>query len=84
MELRIDHQGQIACVYGEEFDLAGLGALSIQRVSFVEPDEAGRWWADMLPLSGPRLGPFARRSQALAAEFAWLGNYLFVAGPGQS
>ncbi len=84
MELRIDRQGRIACVYGEVIDLAVLGALSVRRASHVEPDEAGRWWADKLPLAGPRLGPFARRSQALAAESAWLGSYLFVVGPEQT
>ncbi len=84
VELRIDRQGQIACVYSEEIDLALLGALSVRRASRVEPDETGWWWADLLPLAGPRLGPFARRSQALAAELTWLGNYLFVAGPEQT
>ena len=32
----------------------------IRRASHVEPDEAGRWWADLSPVGGPRLGPFAR------------------------
>jgi hypothetical protein len=32
----------------------------------------GRWWADLGPVSGPKLGPFDRRSQALEAEREWL------------
>jgi hypothetical protein len=72
MRLRIDPQGRVLAVYGEAIDLAALGPLSIRRASHVEPDPAGRWWADLGPVGGPRLGPFARRSQALAAERAWL------------
>ena len=30
------------------------------------------WWADMLPMNGPVLGPFVTRSDALAAEVAWI------------
>jgi hypothetical protein len=30
------------------------------------------WWADMLPVSGPVLGPFETRAAALAAEEAYL------------
>ncbi len=37
MELRIDRQGQVVCIYGEEIDLACLGPLSIRRASHVEP-----------------------------------------------
>lgn len=72
MLLRIDSYGQVHCLYTEVVDLAALGPLSIQRASHVEPDDAGRWWADLSPVGGPRLGPYARRSDALAAEVAWL------------
>jgi hypothetical protein len=82
MELRVDPCGQVTCVYCETIDLAVLGSLSIRRASYVEPDENGQWWADLSPVNGPRLGPFARRSEALDAEAAWLKNYLF-AGPEQ-
>ena len=54
-------------------DLAALGKLSIARASRVEPDEAGRWWADLSPVGGPSLGPFAAL-EALAAELRWLGR----------
>jgi hypothetical protein len=41
MLLRIDRQGQVACVYGEVFDLAALGPVTIRRGSHVEPDAGG-------------------------------------------
>lgn len=72
MHLRIDRQGQVHCLYSEAVDLAALGPLSIQRASNVEPDDAGQWWADLSPVGGPTLGPFGRRSDALAAEVEWL------------
>ena len=56
----------------EELDLAALGSLTIQRASHVEPDATGLWWADLTPVQGPCLGPFARRSEALIAEVQWL------------
>ena len=58
-------------------DLAALGAPRITRASHVEPDESGRWLADLAPVGGPVLGPFERRSEALEAEVAWLeANWL--------
>jgi hypothetical protein len=72
MQLRIDSQGQVTCVYDEMLDLTVLGPLTIRRASHVEPDDTGKWWADLAPVGGPRLGPFGHRSQALTAERAWL------------
>ena len=72
MDLLIDSAGSIRCLYGEAIDLAALGKLRIERGSHVEPDAHGRWWADLAPVAGPLLGPFDRRSAALAAEAAWL------------
>jgi hypothetical protein len=75
MHLRIDPQGQVSCVYGEAIDLTLLGSLEIRRASHVEPDAEGRWWAEMAPVGGPKLGPFDRRSQALEAESTWLERH---------
>jgi hypothetical protein len=72
MQLLVDPQGVIFCLYDETLDLSCLGILSIQRASHVEPDGLGQWWADLSPITGPRLGPFAHRSQALKAEHDWL------------
>ena len=76
MNLVIDPLGTVRCVYGEAIPLADLGDLTIRRASHVEPDEAGRWWADLTPVGGPVLGPFDRRSAALEAEAAWLDDWL--------
>jgi hypothetical protein len=72
MDLRIDPGGTVRCVYAEVLDLSVLGSLTITRASHVEPDGDGHWWSDLAPVQGPRLGPFGRRSEALAAEAAWL------------
>ena len=79
MQLLIKPQGQVIGVYDELIDLSALGPLSIRRASFVEPDAQGQWWADLMPVHGPRLGPFPRRSQALNAERTWLEHEWLVA-----
>ena len=81
MQMLIMPDGTLRCLYDEAIDLAALGALQIQRGSHVEPDDRGQWWADMSPVSGPRLGPYPRRSQALTAERVWLeANWLTPPG----
>jgi hypothetical protein len=52
-----------------------LGQLTITRASHVEPDNRGLWQADLTPVGGPLLGPFERRSEALAAERDWLESH---------
>ena len=76
MELVVDAGGDVRCVYGEELDLREFGKLQITRASHVEPDAEGYWWADMGPVGGPVLGPFAERSAALSAERAWVAEQL--------
>lgn len=72
MQLIVMPGGEIHCIYGENIDLPQLGSLAIRRGSHVEPDSVGKWLADLGPVNGPVLGPFASRSQALAAEEDWL------------
>ena len=84
MQLRIDVHGNMHCLYSEALDLFCLGDLTIRRASHVEPDEDGRWWADLAPVGGPCLGPFARRSQALDAEAEWLETHWLVGSPSSS
>jgi hypothetical protein len=77
MDLLISRDGTIRAVYAEEIDLGAIGRPVITRASRVEPDSTGRWFADLTPVSGPVLGPFDRRSEALEAELAWLeANWL--------
>jgi hypothetical protein len=80
MQLVIEPGGVVRCIYGEEIDLAALGSPAIVRASHVEPDRLGRWWADLSPASGPLLGPFGNRSEALTAEHAWLEDN-WLSGP---
>jgi hypothetical protein len=75
MQLVIDRRGTVRGVYAEAIDLSQFGDLTIRRASHVEPDGSGRWCADLAPVDGPILGPFGRRSQALAAESKWLEDH---------
>jgi hypothetical protein len=75
MDLVVTRAGTIRTIYDETIDLAVLGLAVITRASHVEPDEHGRWWADMRPVAGPMLGPFALRSEALSAERTWLDTH---------
>ena len=79
MQLRVEPGGVVRCIYDETIDLTVLGTASIRRASHVEPDAAGRWWADLSPVDGPQLGPFLLRSQALDAEQAWLEAHWLAA-----
>ena len=79
MTLVVDVGGAVRCVYAEELDVAAIGTVRITRASHIEPDQTGRWWADIAPAGGPVLGPFARRSAALAAERHWLEENLLLA-----
>ncbi len=72
MNLVIAPDGTAHAVYTEAIDLATLGPMRIARASHVEPGPGGGWLADLGPSRGPVLGPFARRSDAIAAEVAWL------------
>ena len=75
MELIIEPAGRVRAIYDEAIDLATLGRPEIFRASTVEPDGEGRWHADLRPMLGPVLGPFAHRSEALSAEVAWLEQH---------
>ena len=72
MDLVIDRTGRVSAIYSEAINLAALGPILITRASHVEPTPDGRWTADLGPADGPVLGPFGLRSEALAAELAWL------------
>jgi len=73
MEVVISPDGTVTTLYTELLDLTALGVLNIVRASQVEPDEQGQWFAHLI--DGPTLGPYPRRSDALAAEVAWLTEY---------
>jgi hypothetical protein len=83
MQLVIEKNGRVRGIYGEEIALEALGPTRITRASHVEPDDKGRWLADLSPVGGPVLGPFDRRSEALGAEVAWLGGNWLAAPDAQ-
>lgn len=77
MNLFVRPNGTIQAIYDEAIDLSALGDVYIRRASHVEPAASGAGWtADLRPVGGPVLGPFVKRSEALAAEIAWLGTRL--------
>ena len=74
--------GEVALIYEEAIAWDALGAARTYRASHVEPDGRGGWTADLRPVGGGALGPFAKRSEALAAEREWLNaTYLPQGGP---
>lgn len=75
LPLLIEPTGDVRCVYDEALPLQALGTVTISRGSHVEPTASGAWTADLSPVSGPLLGPFATRSAALRAERDWLERY---------
>ena len=76
--IRFDDHGVMHAVYAD--DLApvfqAIGTVTVRRVSHVEPAAGGGWTADMSPVAGPVLGPYALRAEALEAERQWLSEHL--------
>ena len=59
MQVVVQPNGTIRCLYDESIDLSTLGQLIIRRASHVEPDANGQWFADLNSMDGPILGPFS-------------------------
>ena len=72
MIISIDRNGGVRAIYTDDFPWHELGKTLVLRASHVEPDHHGLWWADLSLSNGPKIGPFARRTDALAAEVRWL------------
>ena len=41
-------------------------------VDILDPIDPNLFWADMLPVGGPVMGPFSQYEQAIEAEIRWL------------
>ncbi len=76
MEIVIKPNGVFMGIYSDQLDYGKLGRPQIRRASYVEPDETGRWYADMSPVDGPKLGPFCKRHEAIDAELEHLNLML--------
>ncbi len=78
--ITVSPTGQAQAIYVDSPELVALmealGPAQITRASAVEPTDDNRWTADMAASGGPVLGPFDRRSEALAREVAWLRRNL--------
>jgi hypothetical protein len=80
--LAVQPDGTAAAIYDDRLlpVLSGLGRPTIRRASHVEPVvEDGftiGWQADLAPVGGPVLGPFASRREALEAELSWLREWI--------
>ena len=72
MQIVIKPNGVFIGIYSDTFDYGELGRPQIRRASHVETTADGRWTANLSPVSGPVLGPFDKRSEALDAEIEWL------------
>ena len=81
MQILIQPDGAMRYLYDETLDLQELGQLHIERGSYVEPNTAGQWTANLSPVNGPLLGPFPNRSAALSAEHDWLNKHWLISGP---
>lgn len=81
MDLLVSPNGAVTAIYAEEIDLRSLGTPTITRASHVESDAIGQWFAEIV--DGPTLGPFLKRSEALAAEIDWLIRHRLNPANGQ-
>ena len=75
MTLIVGPGGRARAIYSEEIGLDSLGPCVVTRASHVEPGADGLWHVDLSPVSGPALSGFSRRSEAVAAEVAWLERH---------
>jgi hypothetical protein len=76
---RIEPEGTVLAVYTDTIDLRTIGRIHAVRASVVEWDEPGQAWTARILATGERLGPFATRTEAVAAERARLATRLDAA-----
>ena len=76
MQIVIKPTGVFISIYNDAIDYGEFGKPQIRRASHVEPDKSGRWFADMSPIDGPKLGPFDKRNEAIDAELEYVNNML--------
>ena len=79
--LSVSPEGVATFIYTDALaPLLKEGKATIQRASYVEPDDKGQWWATMKPFGEEVvLGPFTTRQEALDEEERYLEVKLFGA-----
>ncbi len=73
--------GTVKFLYYDELKpLLNIGDVHVARASHVDPEKTEdglKWFADLSPVNGPKIGPFETRNEAIAGEIEWLTkNYL--------
>lgn len=77
----VSADGRIRFIWDDQLaGLLELGAAEVRRASHVDPAHCScgqttsvlGWTADLWPVGGPVLGPFALHAEALAAERQWI------------
>ena len=76
---RIEPDGTVVTVYTDTVDLRVVGHIHAVRASVVEWDESCQAWTARILATSERLGPFATRAAAVAAERAVLATQLETA-----
>lgn len=72
----VNEAGELVFIYKDAMrPLIEEGEATIRRASHVEPTPDGKWTADLTPVSGPILGSFALRDEALREEIRWLEEH---------
>jgi hypothetical protein len=79
---RIEPDGTVVTVYTDSVDLRTVGHIHTERASVVDWDESRQAWTAQILATGERLGPFATRAAAVAAERAALASRLGSAARG--
>lgn len=65
-----------------ETSVAGPSSNWGYRVVASKQNIRKQWWADLLPVDGPVLGPFDTNTEALEAEVVWLKEHnIPICGP---
>lgn len=76
-EIFILPDGTVKFLYYDELKpLLSVGpTYDVIRASHVDPERTNdglKWFANMFPVNGPKLGPFETRAAAIKAEIDWL------------
>jgi hypothetical protein len=74
--INIAPDGTVRFIYDESLKrVIEAGVSTIQRASFLTQQTDGQWLANLEPVKGPILGPFATRDLAIEAERDWINHH---------